>query len=753
MRRLLTLVLLILATPSFAQDWGQMATISSTMGIQGNHLCMGETSRGDIGCPAYAPSVATNGTLTATKFIGDGSQLTNLTLPNTATDRISTTGIASGANLGMVVADRGTVSFTLAGTQGAAYLHATAGLVGPAISTTTGNVQTLRVLNSTTGEAAATPGFSWSGDPNTGIFWLGENSFGFSTAGAERMRITPSGRLAIGTTLASGTLTIKGASWPDVYIEETSAGAAAQIQLANTARTWDIGADSSPDIFSIGPVIDPATASVNQATFAITSNGNVGISTTAPSEKLEVVGNVKATAFIGDGSQLTGINTGLADRIVSGTNYVQTSSNGIVHITNSSNGTVAVEVGSGATANRTTYIDLTGDATYSDYGLRIIRNNGGANTTSQIIHRGTGNFTIGTTEAANLVFNTGNAQRALLNASGLTVTGYVSTTGIIDAGAAIYGYAGDSVSAPGYTWSGDTNTGMYWAAADQLGFATGGTQRALLNSAGLYVTGGLYTGGRLAVTSNNSVHTTYYPDDTHYGYFAGYNNSGQRGFYLGYGNGGTQVNLVLDNATTLAMSGGTLNMSSQKIIGVISPTANTEVANKQYVDMAVASGGADNLGDHTATTTLKATNGTAALPAYTFTGDTNTGIYWPATDQLGLSAGGTQRVLVNSDGITVTGAIVSKPYNAGSSTSIDWSRANMQYTTTSCSAFTFSNMVDGGSYTLAVQGSTSAVCSFSHSGLTFRLPPDHGATVASTHTLYSFVRMGTTVYVTWLRNM
>ena len=93
--------------------------------------------------------------------------------------------------------------------------------------------------------------------------------------------------------------------------------------------------------------------------------------------------------------------------------------------------------------------------------------------------------------------------------------------------------------------------------------------------------------------------------------------------------------------TTMAASGTTKKISVNNILGA-SGTATLASATIT---------GAATVG-----TTLGVTGvstfaaGTAALPALTTTGDTNTGIYYPAADTFAVTTGGTERVRVSSSG-------------------------------------------------------------------------------------------------------
>jgi hypothetical protein len=68
-------------------------------------------------------------------------------------------------------------------------------------------------------------------------------------------------------------------------------------------------------------------------------------------------------------------------------------------------------------------------------------------------------------------------------------------------------FVAGTVSAPGITIAGDTNTGIYSPAADQLAITCGGTQRGLFSSSGLTVTGtisGTLSGDGSAITNLNA---------------------------------------------------------------------------------------------------------------------------------------------------------------------------------------------------------------------------------------------------------
>ena len=89
-------------------------------------------------------------------------------------------------------------------------------------------------------------------------------------------------------------------------------------------------------------------------------------------------------------------------------------------------GEYRIEVGEGRTGNGYAYIDFVGDTTYSDYGLRLIRNNSGANTSSQLVHRGTGNLEFKTWDAGAMIFSTTNSERMRITSSGSVGIGTTS---------------------------------------------------------------------------------------------------------------------------------------------------------------------------------------------------------------------------------------------------------------------------------------------------------------------------------------
>ena len=110
---------------------------------------------------------------------------------------------------------------------------------------------------------------------------------------------------------------------------------------------------------------------------------------------------------------------------VDGTPYMMWDESGDCHYTNkymrivtTQIGGVRIKVNNYGSGNRYAYIDFIGDDTYSNYGLRLIRHNTGANADSELIHKGTGSLKIITASAASMYFYTNNSVRLGLGTSG-----------------------------------------------------------------------------------------------------------------------------------------------------------------------------------------------------------------------------------------------------------------------------------------------------------------------------------------------
>jgi hypothetical protein len=101
-----------------------------------------------------------------------------------------------------------------------------------------------------------------------------------------------------------------------------------------------------------------------------------------------------------------------------------------------------IRIGGTASGNRFSIIDLQGDSTYAD-GLRIIRNNTGANTSSSITHRGTGSLILNAVDGGDIHQQVSSADILTLNS---TTIGFVVGVLTIPAAGLIIGPTGSGTT-------------------------------------------------------------------------------------------------------------------------------------------------------------------------------------------------------------------------------------------------------------------------------------------------------------------
>ena len=117
----------------------------------------------------------------------------------------------------------------------------------------------------------------------------------------ERMRIAEDGNVGIGTPTPGAILHIVGTNGKIIVDSADSDFANITLRNRGSNRVQILTTKDSALLFA------GSSAGSTQDWMSITNDGNVGIGTITPTEALDVLGTVKATRFIGDGSGLSGL--------------------------------------------------------------------------------------------------------------------------------------------------------------------------------------------------------------------------------------------------------------------------------------------------------------------------------------------------------------------------------------------------------------------------------------------------------------
>ena len=254
---------------------------------------------GNIGVGSSAPSqkIDVLGTVKATAFIGDGSGLTGISAgggwsrvapnlyPTNITDNVGIGSTVPQAKLdveGSVYVGNGNVGIGTSSLGASLDINNTVGY---------GSLKQFQIIGHA-GDLAGGPA-TWNGYATTmGNYFDYPDRlvYGIKTNVSEVVQTGALGAYGIYSTAD----TSKGTSVAGYFSATSSGGGFAYSLITGTGNV------------GIGSTAPQARLDVEGSAYF--GNGNIGVGSSVPSQKIDVLGTVKATAFIGDGSGLTGIS-------------------------------------------------------------------------------------------------------------------------------------------------------------------------------------------------------------------------------------------------------------------------------------------------------------------------------------------------------------------------------------------------------------------------------------------------------------
>jgi hypothetical protein len=287
----------------------------------------------------------------------------------------------------------------------------------------------------------------------------------FTTAGTERMRIESGGNVGIGTTVPNAKFDVRpDSSWigSEAVIIDTDGGNNPRIKLyrpdgASATSSYAIHLRNDSGNLNILNTGVNATLGSETVTskFYINTVGNVGIGTTNPVAKLQVVGNISGSSFTSSVSNAVGFlgTASWAQNVVTASYLVPTNSYTITNLTASNIGVSGTSsfgyVGIGTT-NPTYKLDLQPTSSVARFGQATVgafpanssvfaffghTNLDNINTAANyaLLQSSNGDTFLNASSGRNVYFRIANSDKMLLNSSGQVSIGTtVPVTGFLD---------------------------------------------------------------------------------------------------------------------------------------------------------------------------------------------------------------------------------------------------------------------------------------------------------------------------------
>ncbi|QJT70046.1 hypothetical protein SynMITS9220M01_033 [Synechococcus phage SynMITS9220M01] len=263
---------------------------------------------------------ANAGVISATQFVGDGSNLTGLA----NTDIISAQNFTL-SGVGTFSSDidvDGHTELDNLNVTGVATFSGPVSIAGTLSYEDVTNVDSVGLATFQAG-IEIDDSITHLGDTNTKIRFPAVDTFTVETAGNERVRVTSGGSVGINTASPDRVLHVFSTNGTVAHFESSNANTISQIVFEG------LGASAPPNLGATGEHLHFTTNNLERV--RVTSGGDVGIGTVTPTDPVNsgnsaklAVGIVTANEYFGDGSNLTGISVGLTTEDQNDSNAVIT---------------------------------------------------------------------------------------------------------------------------------------------------------------------------------------------------------------------------------------------------------------------------------------------------------------------------------------------------------------------------------------------------------------------------------------------